>query len=180
MWLVKSGHVWIQGRFNLGSNNTHSFLKAVAIGGPFLQGNTLTIGSGEGEILWNDGEILDHMNTHFETTFYTPSRVREHVKAALRDAEVNIMHPNVTHRGLNVSLPHGITLVVDRYQQWLGLSIQQSHPFKDGQDGICGNYNDVKEDDALTALHSRMRLEVPDKDTIFHIKFDEWAKHHHD
>jgi len=178
MWLVKSPHVWIQGRFNLG-NNSHSFLKVLAVGGPFLQGNTLTIGSGEGEVLWNDGQILDRMNTHFETSWKIPSsKVRQRVRAAIRDSEANIMHPGVTHRGFDVSLPRGIKLVVDRYQQWLGVSIQQKHAFKEGQDGICGNYNDNTEDDALPALTSRMRLEVSDKDTLFHVKFAEWAAKH--
>mmetsp|Transcript_38798 Transcript_38798/g.89551 ORF Transcript_38798/g.89551 Transcript_38798/m.89551 type:complete len:966 (+) Transcript_38798:91-2988(+) len=171
-WLVKSHNVFIQGRFGLAKNRKRSFLKAVAIGGPFIEGNTLTMGTGEGAILWNDKQILSKLDTLFQAAV-KGSRISVSYKKAVE----NVNDPNHTTNGLHIHLPNGIELVLDRFPTWLGLRISQEHPLQGGQDGICGNFNDNTNDDSLKALSTRMNVNVNVNSSLFH-SYAKWMSNH--
>eukprot|EP00971_Amphidinium_carterae_P289984 5757924-Amphidinium_carterae.1 len=108
MWLIKSEAVLIQGRFGVAKQSKHSFLRAVAIGGPFLQGNTLTLGTLDGHVFWNKHHILKQMGTEFQTTL---NDTNAEVHAFFRQAVPNVNNANRTTHGIDVILPEGIKLI---------------------------------------------------------------------
>mmetsp|Transcript_38800 Transcript_38800/g.89566 ORF Transcript_38800/g.89566 Transcript_38800/m.89566 type:complete len:657 (+) Transcript_38800:969-2939(+) len=169
MWLVKSHEVLIQGRFGVAKHSKHSFLKAVAVGGAFLDGNTLTVSTLNGDVLWNKKNVLTKMNAEFQ------AMVNGHpVHASSRKAVPNVNDPSHTTHGIDVQLPNGIQLTIDRFPTWLGLRIKQLHELKGGQDGICGNFNNVTHDDSLNALSGRMNAHVLESESLFHMDFATW------
>mmetsp|Transcript_54551 Transcript_54551/g.100982 ORF Transcript_54551/g.100982 Transcript_54551/m.100982 type:complete len:962 (+) Transcript_54551:64-2949(+) len=173
MWLVKSHKVYIQGRFGHAKQVQRSFLKGIAIGGPFLFGNTLTLTAGEGYVFWNKHKILEESSTDFETTMENGKLVR----ASYRNAVPNINDPNRTTHGIDVTLPDGVRLIIDRFQTWLGLRISLQHPLKE-QDGICGNFNNVTHDDSVKALANRMDAMVLPSESLFHMSYTSWEAQH--
>mmetsp|Transcript_19541 Transcript_19541/g.45440 ORF Transcript_19541/g.45440 Transcript_19541/m.45440 type:complete len:970 (+) Transcript_19541:96-3005(+) len=173
MWLVKSHRVWIQGRFGHAKQVKRSFLKGIAVGGPFLMGNNLTLTAGEGYVYWNKQTILEESSTEFETTMSNGKLVR----ASFRNAVPNINDPNRTTHGIDVSLPDGVRLIMDRFQTWLGLKITLEHSLKD-QDGICGNFNNVTHDDSVQALARRMDAYVDSSESLFHMSYARWEARH--
>jgi len=173
MWLVKSKDVFIQGRFGIAKNSKHSFLKAVAVGGPFLEGNTLTLGTLDGDVLWNKHHVLSKLGADFHTLVNGKP-----VHASFREAVPNVNDPHHTTHGIDVVLPNGIHLTIDRFPTWLGLRIRQLHELEGGQDGVCGNFNNVTNDDSLKALALRMDARVSHTDSLFHMDYTTWrAKH---
>mmetsp|Transcript_67438 Transcript_67438/g.161777 ORF Transcript_67438/g.161777 Transcript_67438/m.161777 type:complete len:578 (+) Transcript_67438:175-1908(+) len=170
MWLVKSADVHIQGRFGFAMNSSKSFLKAVAIGGPFLEGNSMVLGTNDGTSLWNNMTILTKVNTSF-TAAFANGTVSAHYKSNVQHIHV----PNRTTSGLEVSLPAGVELLLNRFDTWLGLRIHMA-PRTSGQDGECGNFNGNPDDDALSDLQQRMELRVADSDLLFHMPYDEWQR----
>jgi len=173
MWLVKSKTVLIQGRFGVAKNSTRSFLMAVAMGGPFLEGNTLSFGTLDGRVFWNKHHMLKSFNTEFQT-----SVSGRQVHASFRKSVPNVNDPNHTTRGVDVKLPEGITLVIDRFPTWLGLRIKQEHSLQGGQDGLCGNFNNVTEDDSLQALSLRMDARVHQAASLFKMDYAMWSAKH--
>lgn len=172
MWLVKSKSVFIQGRFGVAKNSTHSFLMAVAIGGPFLEGNTLTFGTLDESAKWNQQHILKKLSTEFQTSVNG-----KQVRAAFRELNATALglHHHGEGDGVDVELPEGIKLVVHRFPTWLGLRITQVHSLEGGQDGVCGNYNSVTEDDSLQALSLRMDARVPQTESLFKMGYSKWS-----
>ena len=57
-WLVKSDDVHIQGRYNKRPNANTTVLGGLAVGGPFLKGNTFIVRPLVGKITWNGDEVL--------------------------------------------------------------------------------------------------------------------------
>jgi len=167
MWLVKAGSVWIQGRFGKANQRKRSFLKGVAVGGTFLDGNTLTFGTLAESIHWNHDEILTTLGSRFNVSFRGGA-----VKATFRRGIPSIKFPNgkVTVQGIHVELPKGIALVINRFNTWLGLRISMEHAVQ-GQDGICGNFNGKSGDDGLAAVGSRMKLQVRQDESLFHTPY---------
>mmetsp|Transcript_48785 Transcript_48785/g.115953 ORF Transcript_48785/g.115953 Transcript_48785/m.115953 type:complete len:589 (-) Transcript_48785:140-1906(-) len=174
MWLVKSGDVYIQGRFGLANGGRNSFLKAVAVGGPFLRGNTLILGTNDGISMWNDDAILETMNATFKTTI---NDGRDSVFARFHSAVQHIAVPNRTTTGVDVSLPSGVQLVINRFDTWLGLRVHMS-PRDGGQDGECGNFNGDPHDDNLAKLQQRMKVRVQEGEGVFHMPFNTWKARH--
>merc|ERR1719343_917769 len=66
-WLVRSGHVSIQARYMARSDTPERnlFVRAIAVGGDFLDGNTLVIGSLEDPTTWNGEPILQSDSSSF-------------------------------------------------------------------------------------------------------------------
>mmetsp|Transcript_14444 Transcript_14444/g.34100 ORF Transcript_14444/g.34100 Transcript_14444/m.34100 type:complete len:614 (+) Transcript_14444:128-1969(+) len=172
MWLVKSEDVYVQGRFGLANGGKNSFLKAVAIGGPFLKGNSLVLGTNTGISLWNNRPILEKMNTTFTTEVDG-----ETVFARFHEAAQHIDIPDRTTAGVDVSLPSGVQLVLNRFNTWLGLRVHMA-PREGGQDGECGNFNGNPHDDGLSSLQHRMHVRVQDDESVFHMTFNTWKSVH--
>jgi len=174
MWLVKSEHVKIQGRFGLAKDNRHSFLKAVAIGGSFLQGNTMRLGTNEGLSLWNNRPILQVVNSTFLRHLDESL-----VLAKYHNAVQHVRDHCRTTAGVEVSLPHGIKVLLNRFDTWLGLRIHMERA-SGGQDGECGNFNGRPDDDSLESIEDRMDLRVGDDESLFSIPYSEWRTAHTD
>jgi hypothetical protein len=139
-WLVKSSFVHIQGRFNIAKQadkHHRTFLTVLAVGGPFLENNTLTIGAEGAKIFWNDEEILTSMPSIFENN----------VVSARYHADSVLVHDAArTAPGVDVDLPLGVMLTVNRGKNGLGVKITMPK-LEGGQNGQCGNFNHDASDD---------------------------------
>merc|ERR1719356_245228 len=62
-WVVKGAQIHIQGRYGatVWAVSGLSATRALAIGGPFLQGHTLLIEPKDGRVTWDGKEILQEM-----------------------------------------------------------------------------------------------------------------------
>mmetsp|Transcript_49649 Transcript_49649/g.116103 ORF Transcript_49649/g.116103 Transcript_49649/m.116103 type:complete len:520 (-) Transcript_49649:212-1771(-) len=163
MWLVKSKHVFIQGRYGQAKGSTKSFLKAVAIGGPFLHNNTLVLATTARKCLWNQDEILQTLGdshlVHLEDGGVVRAVYRKNVR--------HVHDANETTTGVEVALPMGIKLFLNRFETWLGLRIHLHEPIEGGQDGECGNINGNPDDDAQLVVQRRMDVRVHQNETLF-------------
>lgn len=159
VWLVKSPHVHIQGRFHVVDGKTN-YLKAIAVGGPFLQGNILRIADQDGRAFWNDKEIL--------TT--VPSKFRDGcaISASFHTESVVVQDPTRASQapGADVFLPGGIKLLVNRGKQGLGVAISMPKA-PGGQDGHCGNFNDFAGDDAVELISGRLGVTIEPHELLF-------------
>jgi uncharacterized ubiquitin-like protein YukD len=129
-WLVKTALVHIQGRFNADVKG-RSFLKALAVGGPFLQNNTFFIGTKLGQVFWNQEEILTSLPSSYQNGI---------ISAKYHSNSVLVQDPTQKAKatGLDVDLPLGVKLLVNQGKN--GLAIKISMPkIEDGQEGECGN-----------------------------------------
>jgi hypothetical protein len=179
-WIVNSKWVHIQGRYWSDNKNGKSAARALAVGGPFLQGNRLIIEQGSGgKIYWNEQVIL----------FDTPSDFRVE---GLIDAQTHLNHADVVQakfgwgkkwnnrrkrdivQSVDVELPLGIKLRVNRlsYRIDLRISMRQLHG---GQDGHCGNFNGDASDDTTKSIKSRSGHQVHGKDLLFDKKEYEYV-----
>jgi len=156
-WLVKSKNVHIQGRY--WHNKTHvdwTNLGALAVGGPFLNGNTLTIRPLGSPSTWNGQEILAIMPSHFEN---------EYVQAKFHHNSEIIKNGDLGE-GIDVELPDDVRLTVNRWKQNLAVKISMC-PQAGGQDGQCGNYNGVASDDVENVMIDPSALRVPEHEFLF-------------
>jgi len=138
-WLVKNEHVHIQGRYWKNKTNPEfTSLGALAIGGPFLDGNLMVIHTGHDDILWNEKAILKTVPSNFENTHVSANYTTnsELVKNGLKGV------------GIDIDLPMGVKLTVNRWKQSLAAKIQLCGSLhKTPQMGQCGNNNgDVSDD----------------------------------
>jgi len=162
-WLLKSAAVWIQGHqagrtlifdssLDDGFRNHASLLK-VAVGGPFLQGNTLMIeGAKDGAQVWfNDNLILSGSEpVNGQTTLRNMGGrvviLRRNTKPTIRATETALPFK------IEVDLPEQVSLKITvhgRDQQTLASTLDcviRSQQIS-GMDGMCGNFNGVLADD---------------------------------
>jgi len=162
-WLVKSDLVSIQARYMENDNlpERNLFVRAIAVGGAFLKGNTLVIGSLEDQVTWNGGSILEDQSSIFSLEgngFF--------VKASRSANSSLVQDLSKTNPGVNVELPLGLSLVVNRLSRHVNVVIKMPQQ-EGGQDGICGNFNGVAADDAIEMSASRLNPQVPAEESLF-------------
>lgn len=166
-WLVKHPMVQIQGRFNVVDHKKHTFLRVVAVSGPFMHNNSLIIGPmngrGEAKTFWNDQEILPTLGSVFENYL---------VKAKWTNQQHLVQDASRPAAGVDVQLPFGISMVVNRGRNGLGLSIVMPNLKDKGLegtvDGQCGNYNGNSEDDTEMLISERIGTEIKPDQLLFH------------
>mmetsp|Transcript_52829 Transcript_52829/g.123599 ORF Transcript_52829/g.123599 Transcript_52829/m.123599 type:complete len:661 (+) Transcript_52829:68-2050(+) len=164
MWLVKSKDVSIQGRFGFAENSMKSYLQAVALSGPLLDNNTLILGPTTSTCQWGDEEILSELDSTMELEL--PSG--DFIKAKYQSAVQNIRYSTRTTQGVEVILPKGVTLVLNRFEAFVGLRINfKSHDAGHAVDGGCGNLNGDPNDDDLVSLEARMDPFVGSNESFF-------------
>lgn len=162
-WLVKSSLISIQAQYR-GDDQLPArsvFARAVAVGGAFLKGNVIVIGSLEDQITWNGGAILEEQSSMFEAgdaDFF--------VKANRSIHSSLVQDPSKENPGVNVELPLGVSLVVNRLHHHISVTIKMP-PQEGGQDGICGNFNGIAVDDALELASERMDPSVSAEESLF-------------
>jgi hypothetical protein len=147
-WLVNNDHIRIQGRYleNKTSPDLIS-LGALAVGGPFLEGNTLVIRPSSEKTTWNGKEVLRAIPSEFSNDL---------VAAKYHDKAENVK--DGSHGpGIEIDLPLGVRLTVNRWKQSLAAIIQMC-PQKGEQSGQCGNYNANARDDAAVIASRGQRV----------------------
>lgn len=155
-WLVKSKRVRIQARY--WHNKTHpdwTNLGALAIGGEFLDNNSLIIRPLTGATTWNGQEILSTFPSHFHN---------EYVQAQFHQTE--LVQNGKPGAGIDVELPESVRLTVNRWRNSLAVMIGMC-PQAGGQEGQCGNYNGHSADDIPEIMSSRSGQRVLEGDFIF-------------
>jgi hypothetical protein len=161
-WLVKSGSVRIQARYTADERleEGKEFVQAVAVGGPFLKGNVITVGSLEEPITWNGMPILEDGPSRFDVHDGNFS-----VEVTHSDHSLNVATGSKS-RGIEMKLPMDVALVVNRLHHHLNVAITM--PQQDGgQDGLCGNFNSMPTDDTLEFTSNRMDVNVPNAESLF-------------
>jgi len=143
--LVKSPRVNIQARYRTASwSNGQAATYAVAVGGAFLKDHVLIVEPMSGHITWDGVRILEKMPSEFEVRDLITARFVEGGATALRSKHAG----RVTFHSVDLELPLGITMTLNRWKEHLDLLITMS-PLEGGQDGHCGNLNgDIEDDDA--------------------------------
>lgn len=168
-WLVKSAMIYMQGRFNIApkaQNDEQSWLRVLAVGGPFLKNNTLKFGTHNSKTFWNDQEILSGLPSVYRNEFisakYTPNS--EHVQDSSK-----------TVPGIEVDLPLGVKLLLNRGTKQ-NLAIKITVPKNIGHlDGQCGNFNGLAADDTETLISQRMEIKVSHDNALIDRPARGWA-----
>jgi len=173
-WLVRSGLVSIQARManddSLAERNL--FVRAVAIGGAFLKGNTMVIGSLEDQVTWNGKPILQEdeveiVRGHLEYTSRFSVEEKEFFVKATRSANSSLVQDlSKTNRGLTIEMPLGLSLVVNRLKHHLNVAIKMP-PQEGGQEGLCGNFNGIAGDDSMEMAAKRSSPKVLPSESLF-------------
>jgi len=153
VWLVKGEaadgqSVHIQARYLRDDSNPEEqlFIKSLALGGDFLEGNTLIIRPTQDNCTWNGKPILVEQTSIFQDAKGLV-KAKRHTDAKLVE---NIA---VDNPGLDVELPNGVKLLVNRQRKYVNLIITMA-PLK-SQDGLCGNFNGQADDDSLEMIEGR-------------------------
>lgn len=162
-WLVKSSLVSIQARYTTDDTKANGslFVRAVAVSGDFLKGNTLIIGSLQDSITWNGNEILEDAQSSFsvsEGDFFVNATRGEHSR--------HVEDLNKEGRGVSVELPLGVALTVNRLHAHVNVAITMP-PQDGGQDGLCGNFNGITSDDSFELTNQRSQIDVSLEDSLF-------------
>jgi len=155
-WLVKSKDIEIQGRY--WRNKTHpelSSLGALAISGPFIENNVLVVRPTSGKVTWNDLEILSSMPSRFTNEFFTAQYHEDSV--LVKDGRKGV--------GIDLYLPKGVKLTINRWAQMLAAKIDMCK--EEDQDGQCGNFNGLHQDDSADEIMSRMGQKLMPDEILF-------------
>merc|ERR1719446_732379 len=164
MWLVESDRVSIQARYladeQLSKGNL--FVRAIAVGGTFLRGNTIVVGALEDQVTYNDVEILGDPNASEFKIFEGPEFF---VNATRGESSSHVQDLSKQNAGVNIELPLGVKLIVNRLRRHVNLAVKMP-PQKD-QDGLCGNFNGIAADDAIELATERFDPKVQPQDSLF-------------
>jgi hypothetical protein len=162
-WIVKSSSVWIQGFYaDVGVRPAFTYLRKLAIGGPFLNWNTLMLETSN--IWWNDQEHivpLDHTAistwTGLDGAVEVSSRLKTGTKWYENPVSIDLHH-DVKIRAVikgrldGAFLPHLDAIVIMRQIT--------------GQDGHCGTFNGDPSDDRAALLNQRFGKPVDESEKL--------------
>jgi hypothetical protein len=159
-WLVKSPDVQIQARYKATPfTNGLAATNEVAIGGPFLQGHVLKVGSMEnGQITFDNEPILSSFGTFdaagLGTIIYSD-------RGDLVDQAQSHLKKHIVH----MTLPNGVQVQVMRWSNHINLRLTMA-PIA-GMDGHCGNFNADPGDDTTEQIRTRVGLGVAEPQSLF-------------
>jgi hypothetical protein len=154
-WLLRNDQVRIQGRFVLSKEFVpdRAAVGAVAVGGPFLDGKLLKVGTDK-DVTW-DGHPVDSLSD-VELT-------KGRASISSRKGPVVDGKPSNV---VDAKLPLGISLTFFQYPKYIDAKI--TIPTSLIVDGECGNNNGNPADDTEEAIQSRMGgLHVSTADLLF-------------
>jgi len=162
-WLVKSNLVSIQARYIKDPllPDRNLFVRAIAVGGAFVRGNVIVIGSFEDNSTFNGRRILTEPQSDFEFVegdFF--------VKAKRSNNSSLVQDESKRNQGVDVELPMGVNLVINRLHHHVNILIKMP-PQEGGQEGLCGNFNGLAGDDALELSAKRFDMNVAPADSLF-------------
>lgn len=159
-WLVKSASVHIQARFEATKYTEGlSATNRIAVGGPFLQGHRIELGTHDSGVSTVDGDpVLGAFPSGFTSDIFN-----------LRYDDDAMEPPDMLpkknkKRVVHMSLPLGVSVTVYRWENYLDVRIRM--PPRPGQDGVCGNGNGDAGDDSTRRIMARLgssRVDVGDE-----------------
>jgi len=152
-WLVRSNRISIQTRYWASQCDGNSMTRALAVGGAFLDGNVLLIEPLDGRISWNGASILEE----FPSSFSVPAMVYAEYHNEVAEVKIAGQHAEV--RGVDIMLPLGVRITVNRYGSHLDAVITMREQDEE-LDGYCGNFNGDPADDVTYAIQQRMAVQV--------------------
>jgi hypothetical protein len=160
-WLVKSNMVWIQGRFEASEwQNGVAAAHGIAIGGPFMQNNTLLVGPKAGKVYFNSQQILQDVPSTFSVPGTIDARYNKRV-VRLDDGTRKVMLQ------VDLKLPMDVRIIVNRWRKHIDVDIAMNQPPRGiHQDGYCGNHNGLAEDDTFQLITARIGA-VRRRDLLF-------------
>jgi len=158
IWLVKNRFVSIQAQYlpDEAMSEKNLYVKAVAVGGPFVQDSKLVIGALDDAVTWDGAAVLE------------PSASRRGTAPGASMFEVaGLLKATQSFDGQVVAeLPMNVTLTVRRKRAHVNVFIQMP-PLEGGQEGMCGNFNGHAGDDSLELLGGRSDLRVEPQASMF-------------
>jgi len=168
-WLVKNPAVFIQGRFRLAQEflPDNAAIGAIAVGGPFLDGDRIVVEPLDGHLLLNTFAIPSG-NMSMQTTSGNISmlhyRQKKHQRHTDQDQE--------EHADVNLELPKGVKMIIRRWTRHLDVQIRMPK-LAGGVDGECGNMNGIPDDDTEHLIQKRMgSLKVGSRRKLFMKSFN--------
>lgn len=154
-WIVKSSTINIQGRFE-GTKYTEGLAATnqIVVGGPFLNGHKIEVGTHDSGIVTVDGQSVFQM---FPSTY----KAADGSFTVTYDAEGEV--PDVVPEGnkkriVHMALPLGVVVHVYQWSNYLDVEITMTA--QPGQDGACGNYNGDQGDDTTQTIMKRIGARV--------------------
>mmetsp|Transcript_33213 Transcript_33213/g.98880 ORF Transcript_33213/g.98880 Transcript_33213/m.98880 type:complete len:471 (-) Transcript_33213:92-1504(-) len=167
-WLVKSSTVWIQGKYRATEmTNGLAATNEIGLGGPYLKGHKLIIGVNS--IMW-DGQSI---GGGFDDLGFTWENQDPGVRISCDD-QGTVMQKGRSGKAFHVVRVHtplNTNLEINRWREpgegeYLNAKISMMP--QPEQDGHCGNFNDLPEDDARMAVRARIgKNGVAEGDLIF-------------
>lgn len=165
-YIVRSDTVMIQGRY-LGTKYTKGLAATskVAIGGAFLQGHVITVGSMDsGPILVDGKPVLSSFPSSY--VLGNLATINYNGEGKLVDDATDEWQPHIVH----MQLPLNVRFTVLRWENYLDLRLVM--PRQPHQDGSCGNFDGNPMDDTTVAIFSRIGARVPAGELLFQNRVD--------
>jgi len=171
-WLVNSDLIHVQALYNKvyypNSQQpiNHTYMTALAVGGPFLKGHTLVLQPANGDVTWrNDKGQMQSILGNVPSDFTDFNQLVQ-AKAFNKDGVID--DQGASGVVLKFVLPNDVELEVNRFDKHLDMRLKMARdaagPGEFG--GQCGNYNGVDTDDDTDDL---MGMMVPDSDWLLEI-----------
>jgi len=149
-WLVKTPSVWIQGYYATANRHRPSltYLRKVAIGGPFLGANTIMV---EASNVWlnTDPNILDLNTPGVKTWTGIGGAVTATANATASQATVNLAFS----QEVTISIVTKMARNAPQMLPYMHLLVNMRQI--SGQDGHCGNFNALASDDLGSQISQR-------------------------
>lgn len=161
-WVVRSELISIQGRYNATqwSIDGQSATRALAIGGPFLNGHTFIVEAMDGIMTWDGEPVMQDFPSRFAADGVISAHYHE-LEEPIDQAE-----PYRPVYGVDLELPLGVRVRVNRWAKHLDVLIAMRQQLS-GQDGHCGNFNLNATDDTLDLISARTDLRVSAQESLF-------------
>jgi hypothetical protein len=130
----------------------------IVVGGPFLHGHKIEVGTQESGVLTVDGQ---------KVISGFPGSYRGHGFTVRYDDQGDV--PDVVPEGndkriVHMDLPLGVKVSVFQWSNYMDVQIEMSK--QPGQDGVCGNFNHNLGDDTTQAIMARIGARVPPGQSI--------------
>jgi len=158
-WIVKSATVHIQGRFE-GTKYTEGLAATnrIVVGGPFLHGNKIEVGTREsGVLLVNGKPVIPHFPGSYSGDAFT---LHYDSQGKIPDVIPEGNEKRIVH----MDLPLGVRVSVFQWSNYMDVQIEMSA--QPGQDGVCGNFNGNHGDDTTQSVIQRIGARVRPAETL--------------
>eukprot|EP00443_Scrippsiella_acuminata_P097428 CAMPEP_0115617248 /NCGR_PEP_ID=MMETSP0272-20121206/23550_1 /TAXON_ID=71861 /ORGANISM="Scrippsiella trochoidea, Strain CCMP3099" /LENGTH=533 /DNA_ID=CAMNT_0003053205 /DNA_START=51 /DNA_END=1652 /DNA_ORIENTATION=- len=160
-WVVKSTTVSIQARFE-GTKYTEGLAATnqVVVGGAFLKGHKIEVGTRESGVLTVDGQAVF---ASFPGT-YNSADGSFIVSYTAVGKVPDVIPEGNEKRVVHMELPLGVIVDVFQWNNYIDLEITMSA--QPGQDGTCGNFNGDFGDDKTDTIMQRIGARVAPADSL--------------